>query len=61
VALPQLKVDNDRLQYTCHKLENEAYALEDQEKKIFQRYPDFKKKYQKEIQVNTKWVFNGFR
>ena len=45
VALPQLKVDNDRLQHMCRQLEREAQELEDQEKKIFLRYPDFKKRY----------------
>ena len=46
VALPQLKVENDRLQHTCRQLEREQQELEAQEKKIFQRYPEFKKKFQ---------------
>ena len=45
VALPQIKVENDRLQHDCRKLEREAQDLKDQERKIFQRHPDFKKKY----------------
>jgi hypothetical protein len=45
VALPDLKVDNDRLHLTCRKLEREAQDLQDQEKKILMRNPDFKKKF----------------
>lgn len=52
VALPQLKVENDRLQHTCRKLEREAQELEAQEKKIFQRYPDFKKRFQPDEEEN---------
>ena len=45
VALPDLKVDNDRLHLTCRKLEREAQDLQDQEKKILMRNPEFKKKF----------------
>jgi hypothetical protein len=45
IALPELKVDNDRLTHTCRRLEGETQDLEDREKKILMRNPEFKKKF----------------
>ena len=48
IALPRLKVENDRLEYTCSKIQEELHALQDEEKRIFLRHPEIKKKYAKD-------------